>query len=216
MVKTKITLDKIVEVGGRCYGPGTIEVDAKVAETLINRYGAADGSGAAKVADNLESQPVSQLTTSQLRKVLADREAKEKAGKQQPKKVQEAGAELTDATLLQVMDMEAPAIILQLQDRAIDHDGVTEKVQLATLLADALNAETAETKKNLEAAQESQTAKPSNGQLPAGFPSRAKLMAAGLTTLKKLKAAAADAWPKELTRTERDTINAELALAGED
>lgn len=53
------------------------------------------------------------------------------------------------------------------------------------------------------------------GGLPAGFPGRAKLIAAGITTLAKLKEAGKDGLPKSIEGAERDQVLAELATIGE-
>ena len=219
MVMQTVTLDKIVPIKGRCYGPGTIEVSKDIADVLVKYHGASTGELKADDPNELGSIPADRLTPDQLMILL---EAKQKQQKAQVAKkteaakkaakpvveVVEGGQAQPDAELQEIMDMSEAEILDSLKSHGVEVAAdVTEKAQMAVLLAEAVKAKQA-------AAEESEKPKPANGQLPAGFPGRAKLFAAGLTTIKKLKAAKQSDWPKTLDTTERDTIKAELALSG--
>jgi hypothetical protein len=169
MAKQQVTLNKIVDVRGTVYGPGTIEVPKEIADILVNHY---DGVPGAIITDDvaeLMKLPADQLTPEQLQQVL-----EAKGGGKKPS----TGRGKQEATTAQTPPAPpAPPVQSEAGQKA-EGDGGKE-VQ--------------------------------PGELPAGFPAREKLVAAGVTTVAQLRGLTGEL-EIILDQAERDQVNAELAL----
>lgn len=131
--------------------------------------------------------------------------------------VQEGGQGEGPTKVDQLMAMEEDELRAKLAERGVDiPEDVTEKAQLAVLLADAdKQGEGAAVDQGQGAQGGELPAELPKGVLPGGFPGRSKLMAAGITTMAKLKEAGKDNLPGTLDQQERDLVVAELATMGD-
>lgn len=176
MAKQQVTLNKIVDVRGTVYGPGTIEVPKEIADILVNHY---DGVPGAIITDDvaeLMKLPADQLTPEQLQQVLEAKGGGKKPSTGRGK--QEATTTQTPPPVPQTPPAPpAPPVQSEAGQKA-EGDGGKE-VQ--------------------------------PGELPAGFPAREKLVAAGVTTVAQLRGLTGEL-EIILDQAERDQVNAELAL----
>lgn len=228
--KQKVTLAGIVDVRGTVYGPGQILVSKEIADILIGYHEGVPGEVIADTVAELANIPASELTAEQLQQLVDHKAGQSATGPAKPVQplppapeapqaadseqqavtgpvltVAEGGAQ---ATMDELMKLDEADLRGELAEAGIAiPDDVTEKVQLAAMLADARAA--LDENEQPPTATQPPVAEPPKGPLPAGFPARAKLIAAGLSTVGKVKEATE--LPSSLTQQERDQVAAELA-----
>lgn len=210
--KITVTLGKIAVIRGNCYGPGKISVPADIAARLVKFHDAQPERNAKMPEVPASLQTVTQAAAEVVDKGKAPMTAVAMILLQPEDEIRR---QLEDKILALVEGME-PSIAAQQLAMAREMSIVDVARKLAKLAG--YSGDNLLTTEELTAARtEPKEAEPkakTTGQLRAGFPARAKLIALGITTPTKLRASKREDW-KGLDQNEQDNVAAEVALMQE-